>query len=118
MTEENAIYEERSPDGRAVPLIVSVPHAGTLVPGVVAERFAGPHIAALPMTGVAIVAGYWPLRGKLSFFNPGAPCDAPVANLSAWPFFKELTPILNPIAMPSTKKSNIWISTLKKSKPE
>jgi N-formylglutamate amidohydrolase len=58
VTEENAIYEERSPDGRAVPLIVSVPHAGTLVPGVVAERFAGPHIAALPMTDWHLPALY------------------------------------------------------------
>jgi len=44
---------------------------------------------ALPLTLVAVVAGYWPLRGKLSF-SPGAKSET---KLSAWPFFKELTPI-------------------------
>lgn len=46
-------------------------------------------LTALPMTIVAVIAGYWPLRGKLSFY-PGAKS---AAKRSAWPFFKELTPI-------------------------
>ena len=46
-------------------------------------------LTALPMTVVAVIAGYWPLRGKLSF-SPGA---KPAVKHSAWPFFKELTPI-------------------------
>lgn len=50
-------------------------------------------LTALPMTGVAVVAGYWPLRGKLSFSNQQFPRADAVANPSAWPFFKELTPI-------------------------
>jgi uncharacterized protein len=50
-------------------------------------------LTALPMTGVAIVAGYWPLRGKLSFSNHRAQGARPETNRSAWPFFRELTPI-------------------------
>jgi integral membrane protein (TIGR00529 family) len=46
-------------------------------------------LAALPMTVLAVVAGYWPLRGKLSF----SPEAGSSAKRSVWPFFKELTPI-------------------------
>lgn len=46
-------------------------------------------LSAIPMTIVAVVAGYWPLRRKLSF-SRGA--KTPVKR-PAWPFFKELTPI-------------------------
>lgn len=50
-------------------------------------------LTALPMTAVAVVAGYWPLRGKLSFSKQG-PSRAPSAvAVSPWPFIKELTPI-------------------------
>jgi hypothetical protein len=50
-------------------------------------------LTAFPMTLVAIVAGYWPLRGKLSFFIQGSLPARPRDNHSPWPFFKELTPI-------------------------
>ena len=50
-------------------------------------------LTALPMTVVAIVAGYWPLRGKLSFFNKTAEGAKSMVNQSPWPFLKELTPI-------------------------
>ncbi len=46
-------------------------------------------LTALPMTGVAVVAGYWPLRGKLSFSRDA---DSGIKR-PVWPFFKELTPI-------------------------
>jgi integral membrane protein (TIGR00529 family) len=46
-------------------------------------------LTALPMTAVAVVAGYWPIRGKLSFSRG----DKSDIKLSTWPFFKELTPI-------------------------
>jgi uncharacterized protein len=42
----------------------------------------------LPMTGVAITAGYWPLRGHVS-----APPRTARAPKAAAPFFKELAPI-------------------------
>lgn len=48
---------------------------------------------ALPMTAVAVIAGYWPLRGKLSFSSPKSPSAKSGVHLSPWPFFKELTPI-------------------------
>ena len=51
-------------------------------------------LTALPMTIVAVVAGYWPLRGKLSFFNQRPRSAQSAVNLSPWPFIKELTPIL------------------------
>lgn len=44
---------------------------------------------ALPLTVVAVIAGYWPLRGKLSF----SPVAKSAVKLSVWPFFKELTPV-------------------------
>jgi N-formylglutamate amidohydrolase len=47
---ESELFEERPPTAPAVPLIVSIPHAGTEVPPGVAARFASPDIAALPMT--------------------------------------------------------------------
>lgn len=47
---ETELYEVRPPTTPAVPLIVSIPHAGTQVPPAVAARFASPAIAALPMT--------------------------------------------------------------------
>lgn len=47
-------------------------------------------LTALPLTAVAVVTGYWPLRGKLSF----SAAAKPATKLSAGPFFKELTPIL------------------------
>jgi len=50
-------------------------------------------LTALPMTVVAVVAGYWPLRGKLSFCNQRSPSAGSAASPSPWPFFKELTPI-------------------------
>jgi uncharacterized protein len=50
-------------------------------------------MTALPMTLVAIVAGYWPLRRKLSFFNQKSSSAASGATRSPWPFLKELTPI-------------------------
>ncbi len=50
-------------------------------------------MAALPMTVVAVVAGYWPLRGKLSFFNQRHLSGESAVNISPWPFIKELTPI-------------------------
>ena len=50
-------------------------------------------LAALPMTLVAVVAGYWPLRGKLSFFNQRPLSDQSAVNIAPWPFIKELTPI-------------------------
>jgi integral membrane protein (TIGR00529 family) len=46
-------------------------------------------LTALPMTVLAVVAGYWPLRGKLSFFPAAGSAD----KRPVWPFFKELTPI-------------------------
>jgi integral membrane protein (TIGR00529 family) len=46
-------------------------------------------LTAVPMTVVAVVAGYWPLRGRLSFSpDAGSGTKGPV-----WPFFRELTPI-------------------------
>lgn len=51
-------------------------------------------LTALPMTVVAVVAGYWPLRDKLSFFNQRPRRAQSAVNLSPWPFIKELTPIL------------------------
>jgi uncharacterized protein len=50
-------------------------------------------LTALPMTGVAVVAGYWPLRGKLSFSSQQPVSANAVVTPSPWPFFKELTPI-------------------------
>jgi integral membrane protein (TIGR00529 family) len=50
-------------------------------------------LTALPMTMVAIIAGYWPLRGKLSFFNQRSRSTQSSHSRSPWPFFKELTPI-------------------------
>lgn len=50
-------------------------------------------LAALPMTVVAVVAGYWPLRGKLSFFNQRHLDGESAVNISPWPFLRELTPI-------------------------
>jgi integral membrane protein (TIGR00529 family) len=50
-------------------------------------------LTAFPMTIVAIVAGYWPLRGKLSFFKLESSSTKSDVNLSPWPFFRELTPI-------------------------
>jgi integral membrane protein (TIGR00529 family) len=50
-------------------------------------------LTALPMTLVAVVAGYWPLRGKLSFFNRKPLSAKSGVNHSPWPFFRELTPI-------------------------
>ena len=50
-------------------------------------------LKAFPMTLVAIVAGYWPLRHKLGFRNVDTPGANPVVKRSAWPFFRELTPI-------------------------
>lgn len=50
-------------------------------------------LTALPMTLVAVVAGYWPLRRKISFFNR-TPSGADAGlNHSPWPFLRELTPI-------------------------
>jgi hypothetical protein len=42
---------------------------------------------------VAVIAGYWPLRGKLAFSNRRSVGTDFGGNRSAWPFFKELTPI-------------------------
>ena len=50
-------------------------------------------LTALPMTVVAVVAGYWPLRGKITFFNQRPLGAKSAVNLSPWPFIKELTPI-------------------------
>jgi integral membrane protein (TIGR00529 family) len=50
-------------------------------------------LTALTMTLVAVVAGYWPLRGKLSFFSQSSISTKSVGSLSTWLFFKELTPI-------------------------
>ncbi len=50
-------------------------------------------LTAFPMTIVAIVAGYWPVRRKLSFFKPKSSSAESDVNRSPWPFFKELTPI-------------------------
>lgn len=44
------IFSLRPPVGVAVPLVVSIPHAGTYVPREIARSFAGDHIRALPMT--------------------------------------------------------------------
>ncbi len=43
-------YRIRQPEGDPVPVIVSIPHAGTRVPAEVRAAFASPAIAALPMT--------------------------------------------------------------------
>jgi integral membrane protein (TIGR00529 family) len=50
-------------------------------------------LKSLPMTVVAVIAGYWPLRGKLSFSSQRPPNAESVAKRSSWPFFVELTPI-------------------------
>jgi integral membrane protein (TIGR00529 family) len=50
-------------------------------------------LTALPMTLVAIIAGYWPLRGKLSFSTQEQLGAEPTDKQSPWPFLKELTPI-------------------------
>ncbi|MEJ2639816.1 MAG: DUF401 family protein [Desulfosarcinaceae bacterium] len=50
-------------------------------------------LTALPMTIVAIVAGYWPLRRKLSFFNQKPSGAKSGLSRSPWPFVRELTPI-------------------------
>jgi integral membrane protein (TIGR00529 family) len=50
-------------------------------------------LTALPMTAVAVIAGYWPLRGKLAFSNRRPVGADSGGNRSAWPFFRELTPI-------------------------
>ena len=50
-------------------------------------------LTALPMTIVAVVAGYWPLRGKLSFLSQRSRNAKSVGSLQPWLFFKELTPI-------------------------
>jgi len=50
-------------------------------------------LTALPMTFVAIIAGYWPIRAKLSFFGQGCLVANPETERSPWPFFRELTPI-------------------------
>jgi integral membrane protein (TIGR00529 family) len=51
-------------------------------------------LKALPMTVVAVAAGYWPLRGKLSFRRQGHRSAPSAASPSPLPFIKELTPIL------------------------
>ena len=50
-------------------------------------------LKSLPMTIVAVIIGYWPLRGKLSFSNQRPPSTQSIVNRSSWPFFAELTPI-------------------------
>jgi integral membrane protein (TIGR00529 family) len=50
-------------------------------------------LTALPMTVVAVVAGYWPLRGKLSFFKQVPLSGQSPVKISPWPFIRELTPI-------------------------
>jgi len=50
-------------------------------------------LKSLPMTFVAVIVGYWPIRSKLSFSNRKPPVAESVANRSSWPFFVELTPI-------------------------
>jgi integral membrane protein (TIGR00529 family) len=50
-------------------------------------------LTALPMTLVAVVVGYWPLRGKLFFFSQKRSSAKSGVNHSPWPFLKELTPI-------------------------
>jgi uncharacterized protein len=50
-------------------------------------------MTAFPMTIVAVAAGYWPIRGKLSFFKQTSSSAESGINPSMWPFFKELTPI-------------------------
>lgn len=50
-------------------------------------------LAGLPMTLVAVVSGYWPLRDKGFIFGPtpqNAECET---HPSPWPFFKELAPV-------------------------
>jgi integral membrane protein (TIGR00529 family) len=49
-------------------------------------------VSALPMTLVAVIAGYWPLRGKIAFKAPASGTANP-ERPSPWPFFKELTPV-------------------------
>jgi hypothetical protein len=51
-------------------------------------------LTALPMTVVAVVAGFWPLRGKLSFRSQRFLSAQSAAKPSPLPFIKELTPIL------------------------
>jgi integral membrane protein (TIGR00529 family) len=50
-------------------------------------------LKSLPMTIVAIIAGYWPLRNRLSFSNKRPLSSKSTVNGSPWPFFVELTPI-------------------------
>lgn len=54
-------------------------------------------LAAFPMTVIALVTGYWPLIGKLSFLNQTSPEDKSSVKISPWPFIKELMPILTVI---------------------
>lgn len=56
-------------------------------------------LKSLPMTIVAVIIGYWPLRGKLSFSNRKPLNAKSVVNRSVWPFFVELTPIWMVIAL-------------------
>ncbi|WP_319521188.1 DUF401 family protein [uncultured Desulfosarcina sp.] len=50
-------------------------------------------LKSFPMTIVAVIVGYWPLRGKLSFSNQKSWNDKSTVNRSPWPFFVELTPV-------------------------
>ncbi|BBO78893.1 hypothetical protein DSCW_63100 [Desulfosarcina widdelii] len=50
-------------------------------------------LKSLPMTIVAVIVGYWPLRGKLSFSSRKPLNAKSIVNRSSWPFFVELTPI-------------------------
>jgi len=50
-------------------------------------------MSAFPMTLVSVAAGYWPLRGKIAFRAPRGG-DSQGERPAAWPFFKELTPIM------------------------
>ena len=49
-------------------------------------------LTAFPITLVSIVAGYWPLRGKIAFSRHTSD-EPPPKKPSSWPFFKELMPI-------------------------
>jgi uncharacterized protein len=54
---------------------------------------------AFPMTIVAMIVGYWPLKGRLSFRSQMSVDSGAAVSISPWPFFKELTPILIVIVM-------------------
>ncbi len=85
------VFDERLDDPPALPVLVSIPHAGTYVPRDVAANFASDYIRSLPMTDwhLAELYDFLPNLGIDSLY---ATCSRFVADLNRPPGRESLYP--------------------------